>query len=499
MENLPIDINYNKLADWLINRRHCSQQWQTVTAVIRQKIIKAVENMPEDGDFARFKDPAEVTYFQVKELIEKAKETDSGKKNFFGQYSSQIMKDWAEICRLYEKDGVFLADTSQMIARNVNYEIPAIKKQITRCQQIQKECERKEADFTNSAADFRKKYSASCRQIGIEGTKIKTELASLVQNLPDEFNRIATATQELQTAVTYYDEFVAFLMNNDQLQSASLPVLKFVMSRGNVRVYEWRTGQPPQVVEEESIKIDISDELDPTTQAEDIDWGADDNGTIDFGADIDFCDITVESGGQEEDDVIECTDTSDVTPEVREASLEEGVARGDDALSILDNPSTRNLFIDNLMELESFLLQRFAELTSSHADTGPGSQLQCAPATVQLEAEHVETMMSKVQALLKQLTSVQMHHLMLIRSSPRYVDRLCESLRQILLRADKLVLASKEMASKKRAALEEESMLEPHLEALRRQTKTMQQQMEEEISQKYKGRKVNIMGEINMI
>lgn len=42
------------------------------------------------------------------------------------------------------------------------------------------------------------------------------------------------------------------------------------MSRGNVRVYEWRTGQPPQVVEEESIKIDISDELDPTTQAEDV-------------------------------------------------------------------------------------------------------------------------------------------------------------------------------------------------------------------------------------
>ena len=35
---------------------------------------------------------SEVTYFQVKELLEQAKDTESGKKNFFGQYSSQNMK-----------------------------------------------------------------------------------------------------------------------------------------------------------------------------------------------------------------------------------------------------------------------------------------------------------------------------------------------------------------------------------------------------------------------
>ena len=32
----------------------------------------------------------------------------------------------------------FSAETAQMLARNVNYEVPALKKQIAKCQQIQK-------------------------------------------------------------------------------------------------------------------------------------------------------------------------------------------------------------------------------------------------------------------------------------------------------------------------------------------------------------------------
>nr|KAG5700055.1 hypothetical protein BaRGS_028292 [Batillaria attramentaria] len=104
-----------------------------------------------------------------------------------------------------------LAEAAQMLARNVNYEIPAVKKQIARCQQLQKECERKETELANNAADLRKKYAASCRQIGIEGQKIKTELAALVRDLPADFDRIAASSQELAEAVKYYDAFVAFL------------------------------------------------------------------------------------------------------------------------------------------------------------------------------------------------------------------------------------------------------------------------------------------------
>ncbi|XP_076455666.1 CDK5 regulatory subunit-associated protein 3-like [Babylonia areolata] len=501
MESLPIDINYNKLLDWLINRRHCSQQWQPVAAAIRQKIIRAVENMADGETPQTFSDPAEVTYFHVQEMLEQAKDTDSGKKNFFGQYSSQNMKDWAQIIKLYEKDGIYLAETAQMIARNVNYEIPAVKKQITKCQQMQKECERKEAEFANNAADLRKKYAASCKQMGIEGQKIKTELAALVRDLPGDFDSIAASAQDLEDAVQYYDRFVAFLLSSTEQETDSLPMLKFVQSRGNVRVFEWRTGTPPEVVEEQSIRIDLSDEQDTANQSEDIDWGNGDDNGIDFGDEIDFglADITVESGGQEEDSNGDSIDWEEITHEDVAPQVEEkGVARGEDALSVLDNPATRNLFIDDLMELESFLTQRATELTAPDAALS-GNQFQGAPASIQPDVCKVEAMMEKVQSIVGQLTSVQMQHLMLIRSSPRYVDRLRDSLRQTLLQADKLVLCGVEAASRRRQALEEEGELEPRLDALRQHTRYMQRHLQTDIAGKYKGRQVNIMGEINMI
>ena len=79
------------------------------------------------------------------------------------------------------------------------------------------------------------------------------------------------------------------------------------------------------------------------------------------------------------------------------------------------------------------------------------------------------------------------------------MDRLRDSLRQTLIQADKMVLSSRESASRRRMAVGEEGELEPRLEALRQHTRCMQRHVEKDIATKYKGRQVNIMGEINMI
>ncbi|XP_071100814.1 CDK5 regulatory subunit-associated protein 3-like [Haliotis cracherodii] len=505
-ESLPIDIHYNKLLDWLVSRRHCSKDWQKATITIREKINTAIQDMPEVEEISALLEGTYINYFHCLTILRLLKETESGKKNIFGQYSSQRMKDWAEIVKLFEKDGVYLGEVAQMVSRNVNYEIPALKKQIGKCQQIQKDCTRKEADYSTNQSELRRKYDASCKQMGIEGKKIKSELAALVRDLPTEYQKMAKTTKSLQPAVDYYQNFVSFVMKSDKFESESLQFLKFIISNGDVTTYQWRTGSAPVKVEDTNIQIDTTDEQEVVEETGDIDWGGEED-QIDFGADInlDITDITVESGGAEtelkgeDENGIDYGDLiEEETKDISVATTGDGVARGKDALSVLDNPDTRNEFINDLLELEAFLTQRLSEM-SSEDDVLAGSQFQSAPSAIQIDASKVKDMLNKVKGILEQLTSVQMQHLLLIRNSPRYVERLRDSLKQTLTLADKMVFYEKEMVVKRKEALEEQGQLEPKLDTLVSKTKVMQKQMEGEISKKYKDRPVNIMGEINTI
>lgn len=77
----------------------------------------------------------DINYFYCVKIVEILKETEADTKNLFGRYGSQRMKDWQEILRLYERDNVYLAEAAQMLMRNVNYEVPSIKKQIQKLEQ----------------------------------------------------------------------------------------------------------------------------------------------------------------------------------------------------------------------------------------------------------------------------------------------------------------------------------------------------------------------------
>ncbi|WAR04458.1 CK5P3-like protein [Mya arenaria] len=426
--NLPIDIHFNKLLDWLINRRHCKQQWQPASLIVQEKITAELHTLQENE--------------QIKTLVGNGTET------------------------------------AQLIMRNVTYEIPALKKQISRCQQIQK------------------------------GDKIKSELSALVKDLPKVYEEVAKEAKRLCSAVTYYHDFSAFLMKGELKNLDCVPLLRFVQEHGNVVTYQWNHGCKPVSIQEADFIIDTRDE-EEVAEADVIDWdiggggGGGDVAEIDF----DISGITLESGGTDEGKIdIEVEEMGeeinwgdlDDPAQPTEESAKDGVAVGEEALTILDNPRTRNLFLDDLMELEAFLVQRLAELHNA-GNILATSNLQSAPTSIQVDDKLVETMATDVKNIISRLTSVQIQHLMLIRNSPRYVERVKDSLRQTLTLADKMVFYEKEMVSRRDEAINEERELQPRVQELVKKTKVLQKQMEGEISKKYKGRPVNIMGEINTI
>lgn len=251
-ELLPIDIYYNKLLDWLLDRRHCDVQWQTAVLEIREKINVAIQDMPPVDEITQLLSGTYINYFHCIRIVEQLKVSESATKNIFGGYSSKRMKDWQEIVRLYEKNNVNLAEAAHLLIRNVNYEIPSLKRQIGKCQQTQRECTRKESEYSSNALSFKEKYQSVCKQMSIKGEDVKSELLSLLDELPEIYKSIAAAISNLKNATHYYETFVNFLVpsyktNGEKLRE-STPLVRHIQEHGNSTVYQWRTGKIPSVV-----------------------------------------------------------------------------------------------------------------------------------------------------------------------------------------------------------------------------------------------------------
>lgn len=93
--------------------------------------------MPAHEDIAALLSGSYINYFHCLKIIEILKETEADTKNLFGRYGSQRMKDWQDVVRSYEKENLYLAEAAQMLVRNINYEIPSLKKQIAKEEQLQ--------------------------------------------------------------------------------------------------------------------------------------------------------------------------------------------------------------------------------------------------------------------------------------------------------------------------------------------------------------------------
>ncbi|KAL4659888.1 CDK5 regulatory subunit-associated protein 3 [Arapaima gigas] len=501
IQNLPIDIQTSKLLDWLVDRRHCNLKWQSAVMAVREKINNAIQDMPENEEIKQLLSGSYIHYFHCLRIVEILKGTEASSKNIFGRYSSQRMKDWQEIIFLYEKDNAYLAEVASLLVRNVSYEGPALRKQVTKVQQLQNELSRREVECQSAAADMKERFYTACKQYGIMGENVARELQALVKDLPSVLEEVGKKASGLAEPIQLYTAFVQFVCGWCE---PVLPMLTFMQRQGNTTVYEWRMGTPPSVTERPVVE---EAPLDMVTE-ESIDWGALDSSdragemhTVDLGISVeDGVDwgISLEPSAETDSGGINWGDgnAAPLDIEVVDIGTEcpEGVARGEDALSLLENPATRNQFINELMELELFLRQRLSEM-AEEGDIVAMSQFQLAPSVIQAQTtERIQGMLGEVRTMLEQLTSVRMQHLFMIQASPRYVERVSETLRQKLKQADILLLKRAGLEERRQEALQEQARLEPRIDLLATRTRELQKLIEADISKRYGNRPVNLMG-----
>ncbi len=224
------------------------------------------------------------------QIVEILKETEADTKNFFGSYGSQRMKDWQEVASLYKRESVYLAEGAQLLSQACTYEIPGLKKSLAKSIAVQEESEKKEKENARRAKEFRAEFKKSCEQLGIKGEKLRKEVISLLDGLPDTYASIAQESKGLTAAREAYQGFLRSTLEMEgegETPLEVLPTLRFLTEKGNVTTYEWVHGEVPLSVEEPRLDFGDEDEDDKQVDVDGgIDFGDEDDagaGGIDFG------------------------------------------------------------------------------------------------------------------------------------------------------------------------------------------------------------------------
>lgn len=69
-ENLPIDINFNKMADWLVDRQWVKKGFQKDMAHVRKLITEAMKDMPDVEAITKLVSRSYINYFHCKQIVE---------------------------------------------------------------------------------------------------------------------------------------------------------------------------------------------------------------------------------------------------------------------------------------------------------------------------------------------------------------------------------------------------------------------------------------------
>ncbi|KHJ77145.1 hypothetical protein OESDEN_23235 [Oesophagostomum dentatum] len=195
------------------------------------------------------------------------------------------MKDWQEIDSLYRKNGVYLAESAQILQRLVQYEIPGLKKQINKAEQTLADSVKKEKDYLKQAEDGKKLYEKELQRIGIQGHALRAELLALAADLPSFFSKITDDVIHLKEARDYYINFRNYIHQNKKLSTKVLPLLTLLIEKGpGLTAFEFKYGTAPTRVEPPSFDLLLKEDK-KASEDDEIDFGDD---AIDFGDDAEI-------------------------------------------------------------------------------------------------------------------------------------------------------------------------------------------------------------------
>ncbi|KAG6640844.1 hypothetical protein I3843_09G032200 [Carya illinoinensis] len=553
IRNLPIDITFSRLGEWLVDRKRIPADWRKRLAAIRARISKEFSGLPKDIDpYIQTLDAEGIGYLESKKLYDILLKSTPESRNIFGRLSGAA-GSWEAIVRSFEKDHIYLGEAAQIMVQNVNYEIPYQKKQVQKIQQQLSELERKEADIKRSSALSATKYVEACQELGLQGKDVRLELLETAKSLPSTFSRILEAINSDSTsqAMEYYYSFVRDAhTEKDKSLSIVLPNLRDIREHPpSLHVYvgsEFVTSVDTQSssdlvrgnvdVAADNIDWDIS------VDSSQIDWDigtmeeTDDNGnglgpyeiitasdisqnsSPNEGVESDQTLLDKEGGLHPEITVSEISwDVSVETPQVDvidDVSLPNVGLDNETSVSTFSSQTPqmkeersklleteyRNKILDDLYEIKAFLNQRLAELKNEETLSFQHQVQAVAPYVLQqYSPDAIEAMLLDLSSAISLLTNRKTRDLIMILNSKRFLDRLVTTLEEKKHREVKLKEGLIDLATKRMELHNSLASSWPKQEAALSKTRELKKLCEGALSSMFEGRPVNIIGEINTL
>ena len=238
-DDLPIDVHYDKLIDWLVDRKKVSKDWRKKLAGVHAKLSELVRDLPgtltkthglgvpdsslvdnvgepqrwdyfravlvrdrivagadlredrskSDPDGSAFPDVPHANATDPSRDDDTEKETEKEKtRGLFGRLTGKA-KAWDDVVRMYEKDALHLPECGSTMTRFADYDAPFARREKERLAKQLGDAERREAEHRRSAAAAKEKFAKMC--FDVFGTEKGATIAESVDGDKNDKNDLS--------------------------------------------------------------------------------------------------------------------------------------------------------------------------------------------------------------------------------------------------------------------------------------------------------------------